>query len=169
MARRIRDAVQSLLNSQEIRRPPINVHAIAEFLDVTVVETAMSQDVSGMLVRDDQDLTIGLNRAHPQARKRFTLAHEIGHLTLHRGRPLIVDAAVRINLRDRTSATATDREEIEANQFAAELLMPVRMMMEAVADAKATTPDELQRELARRFRVSEEAMGYRLVNLGLTS
>jgi Zn-dependent peptidase ImmA (M78 family) len=57
-------------------------------------------------------------------RQRFTIGHELGHLTLHHGHDLILERLVRLNFRDATSSTANDEEEIEANHFAAELLMP---------------------------------------------
>jgi Zn-dependent peptidase ImmA (M78 family) len=64
----------------------------------------------------------------------------------------------------------TDAEEIEANRFAAELLMPRAMVMKSVsAIVKQTAPsrDELISKLAREFDVSTDAMGYRLINLGV--
>ncbi len=64
------------------------------------------------------------------------------------------------------SSQATDREEMEANRFAAALLMPEQMVVEA-ATAAPRDPEELVRSLARRFKVIEAAMGYRLINLGL--
>ena len=66
---------------------------------------------------------IGVNDLHAPRRQRFTIAHEVGHLEMHKGRPLVLDH-VRMNMRDATSSTATDVEEIEANQFAAAILMP---------------------------------------------
>ncbi|RWM02076.1 MAG: ImmA/IrrE family metallo-endopeptidase [Mesorhizobium sp.] len=54
-------------------------------------------------------------------RARFTVAHEIGHLFLHTGRPM-ARASSRANIpKFRLS-------EPQANQFAAELLMPRRFM-----------------------------------------
>jgi Zn-dependent peptidase ImmA (M78 family) len=96
----------------------------------------------------------------------------LGHLRLHPGRPLILDASARVNFRDRTASLATDREEIEANAFAAALLMPERLVLESVERVLGTkqhTPERLVRLLADDFQVSEAAMGYRLINLGITT
>jgi Zn-dependent peptidase ImmA (M78 family) len=56
--------------------------------------------VSGILFRDGEHHVIGVNSAHPLARQRFTIAHELGHRALHPGRELILDVPVRVNLMD---------------------------------------------------------------------
>lgn len=165
------DAVTALLQATEQAHPPVDLDRIADHLSLTVVKTDMEPDVSGMLIRGAQTgtNTIGLNKNHALVRRRFTLAHEIGHYELHRGRPLIVDSPVRINLRDRTSGMATDHEEMEANRFAAELLMPTTCVLDAAAAGRSGEAGELIARLARQFKVSEQAMGYRLINLGVLS
>lgn len=166
---RITDSVRELLGATGQTGPPVDVHKIAEHLGLVLVKTDMADDVSGMLIREEGASTVGLNKNHHPNRQRFTLAHEIGHHQLHRGRPLIVDSPVRVNLRDRTSGMATDREEMEANRFAAELLMPRDLVLDEVAGASVGSIDELKDRLAAEFKVSPEAMGYRLVNLGIVS
>jgi Zn-dependent peptidase ImmA (M78 family) len=68
---------------------------------------------------------------------------------------------------------ATDREEIEANAFAAALLMPapwVRAAFEnVVRGATVSSEDELAELLGARFNVSRQAMLIRLTNLGLVA
>lgn len=148
----------------------VDLTAIASTLRAEIVYEGMGNDVSGMLVRERDRIVIGVNADHSENRQRFTVAHELGHLVLHRGRPLVVDAA-RINLRDRTSSLATDLEEIEANSFAAELLMPRAMVLRdfrKIADADgAASLQSVKRDLAVGYGVSDLAMEYRLANLGL--
>ncbi len=167
--KRVDSAAHDLLVRFDASGPPVAVYDLARAMDVEVVHTSMPDDMSGMLIRDNGARTVGLNNSQAKRRKRFTLAHELGHLVLHRGRPLIVDSSIRVNLRDSASATATDREEMEANRFAAALLMPEDAIREAVVATGAATPTQLQRELAVLFDVSGEAMGYRLINLGITT
>jgi len=166
---RVDNAARELLSEFKVISPPVDVHGLAERLGVQVIASKLPADVSGMLIREDDQRTVGLNRTQTPSRQRFTLAHELGHLRLHRGRALIVDSSIRVNLRDAVSSAATDREEMEANRFAAALLMPEAMVLDAVRDAGLSSVDALQKRLARLFNVSAEAMGYRLVNLGITS
>lgn len=79
---------------------------------------------------------------------------------------------MRVNLRDKTSSMATDIEEIEANAFAAALLMPEKMIRDLInrlPASKRREPDDTATALADVFKVSTSAMNFRLINLGLTS
>jgi Zn-dependent peptidase ImmA (M78 family) len=149
---------------------PVDVEAVAAHLKAQIVLEHLDRSVSGMLYRDDDHVVIGVNSAHTERRRRFTVAHELGHLVLHKGRPLVVDH-VRVNFRDATSSTATDIEEIQANAFAAELLMPreqvIAMARQAGKADSVGTDAAVVRDLADGFEVSTEAMDYRLINLGL--
>ena len=158
------EAAERLLREFGIDKAPIQPNAIAEGLGAIVVTQELEPDVSGMLVRESDGLIIGVNKHHAPVRRRFTIAHELGHLELHRGRVLILDTPVRVDFRD----GASSREESEANRFAAALLMPQEMVVRAAA-AASRDPDELIKSLAREFRVSPAAMGYRLINLGILS
>lgn len=149
---------------------PVSVEKIAESLEVPIVEESLDRNVSGLLIRNDTDgAAIGVNAAHPWVRQRFTIAHELGHFMLHPGRALILDH-VRLNLRDNVSSLGTDREEREANAFAAELLMPrteVVAEVRRVLDHGGTPDSRFVADLAAGFGVSEQAMEFRLVNLGV--
>jgi Zn-dependent peptidase ImmA (M78 family) len=130
-------------------------------------------DVSGMLLREDgMPPVIGVNTAHATVRQRFTVAHELGHWALHPGRLVIFDRPMRVNRRDSVSAMATDREEIQANAFAAALLMPERIVRQRVSELppdEGRDPDRAAARLASVFDVSTLAMSFRLINLGLAS
>jgi Zn-dependent peptidase ImmA (M78 family) len=97
-------------------------------------------------------------------RRRFTIAHEFGHYLLHEGISEHVNYGYRVNFRDQESSLARDVEEIEANFFAASLLMP-RSMLDACGAVHAVDSDVLVRNLAKRFQVSQHAMSLRLANV----
>ncbi|MFD7094191.1 ImmA/IrrE family metallo-endopeptidase [Streptomyces xanthophaeus] len=162
-------AARALLREFRIEEPPINPCDLARELDILVVPQRMDDDVSGMLLRKDGSCVIGVNKAHSRERQRFTVAHELGHLRLHEGRPLILDTDARVNYRNSVSSMATDREEIDANRFAAALLAPEEMVRRAAQRISFRTTDDLVRALAQQFLLSEMAMTYRLMNLGIVS
>lgn len=148
---------------------PVPVEEIAAKLGVALVVETLDRNVSGLLFRQGDDRAIGVNAAHPMVRQRFTVAHELGHLQLHPGKELILDR-VRVNLRDDVSSLGTNREERDANAFAAELLMPrseILSQVQKVLDRGGTTDARFIADLALLFDVSEQAMEFRLVNLGL--
>lgn len=111
-----------------------------------------------------------MNANNAEVRQRFTIAHELGHLVLHKGKRLVVDRAVRVNFRDSVSSLATDREEMEANAFAAGLLMPsaaVTDELHRIVRGRHRTDSEVVDVLAGKFQVSRSAMEFRLINLGM--
>jgi Zn-dependent peptidase ImmA (M78 family) len=163
--------VGDLLEEAKITGPPVDVERLAGLRNASVVSDELDKGVSGALLRRTEGNVILVNRDHAHTRQRFTIAHELGHLLLHDGRPVIVDHVVRahVNLRDERSSLATDREEIDANQFAANLLMPAPFVRELVAKMLTRrTGDSVIPGLAKAFDVSEQAMEYRLINLGLS-
>lgn len=159
-----------ILQSHGVTAPPVPVEEIARQLGARLSFEHFGPDVSGMLFRDGDKAVIGVNATHPKTRQRFTIAHEIGHLHLHKGRPMFVDRPVRVDRRDGNASLGIDPKEIEANSFAANLLMPEKMIVAAVAHPSISRIDDMEeviRRLASRFDVSIQAMEYRLANLGL--
>lgn len=148
---------------------PVDVEAIARELGVRVEFQASDDDeLSGCIVSVPGGAVIGVNRDQARTRQRFTIAHELGHYVLHRRQ--LADVHLQRGYR---ASQGDDPTEIEANAFAAELLMP-RALVEASLrdrghgsglDAESGDTDVI-RELAREFDVSEQAMTIRLVNLG---
>lgn len=95
-------------------------------------------------------------------RNRFTLAHEIGHY-IHKYQGTEWDSRIvgLVEKRDELSARGTDKEERWANSFAAALLMPASLVMHF------WTEGENIDTIAKYFNVSESAIRYRIINLGL--
>jgi Zn-dependent peptidase ImmA (M78 family) len=172
VSRRTEEAAAKVLHSYGITAPPAPVEELAKRLGVTVVEERLESSVSGMLYREDDGLAvIAVNASHAPVRRRFSIAHEIGHFQLHPGRPVIVDHLVRgrVNMRDERSSLATSREEIEANGFAAALLMPAEWISADVEGRLGQSAARLIDDLAKRYDVSTQAMELRLINLGYRS
>ncbi|WP_049760801.1 MULTISPECIES: ImmA/IrrE family metallo-endopeptidase [Frankia] len=148
---------------------PVDKIAAAEGISV-VQEPFRDDEVSGVLLREPDRTMIIVNAANAVVRQRFTIAHEIGHFTLHRG-TVYLDGRARVNFRDGLSSMATDQEEIEANSFAAALLMPTKWVRTAFETTVRNSPvgseEELAGLLAGRFVVSRQAMLFRLIYLGL--
>ncbi|HIB69006.1 MAG TPA: ImmA/IrrE family metallo-endopeptidase [Phycisphaerales bacterium] len=143
---------------------PVDVKKIAEvFFDITVREMVFSDaSVSGAIGYKDNKVTIAVNKKHSEERQRFTMAHELGHYCLH-PEAMVVDRAL---YRNTVSSEAVSVKEIEANGFAAELLMPEHDVREKVREFNALCEDEI-RELCKRYGVSTMAMTVRLTSLGL--
>jgi Zn-dependent peptidase ImmA (M78 family) len=155
-----------LLRKLDLFSVPVNVGAVVEHLGANVVFDDLDDDVSGFLLREKGTSTIAINKQHHPNRQRFTLAHECGHLFLHadKGDRLWIDKA--LFFRDGSSSTGDQFAEIEANQFAAGLLMPEELITGTLGGERPISETDIIR-LAMRFEVSERAMTVRLVSLGL--
>ena len=161
---------EDLLSRHALNTTPISVETIAEREGIEVIRVSAGWNESGFLLREqDAHPVIGINRKNSPKRQRFTIAHELGHWQLHQGKPLIVDHSVMINKRDDVSSQATEPEEIQANQFAAALLMPEQLVRDRAAVGGFRSRDDLISRLAAEFDVSTDSMTWRLVNLGILS
>jgi hypothetical protein len=116
----------------------------------------------------------------PLPRRRFTAAHELGHYLLHFLRRLDAerDGATQIVQDDGADTVCEDEElslpemERQANQFAAELLMPeslCRTSCERLTNGQRTTSAFLEHRLSSELLVSRQAVRWRLRSLNLTN
>jgi len=167
MARRAEKRAGRVLKDLGIRNPPVDVEEVASRLDIETKRIELPNDCSATLVRQGDLAVIGVNRFHHPNRQRFSIAHEIGHHQLHKGGRYI-DKSTSVQFRNHESGTGTKQEEIEANQFAAALLMPAswvrREFKKLVFDLG---DDSALQALCEKFQVSSQAMTFRLVNLRL--
>jgi Zn-dependent peptidase ImmA (M78 family) len=134
---------------------PVQPEWIARVMGIEVVYDDLDANVSGYIENRGERPRIHLNRADSELRRRFTLAHEIGHFVQH---PDLTFEYV--DYRADLASRGTDESEMFANSFAAALLMPetaVQELIEAHAEEK---------QMARELGVSVAAMVNRLKGLG---
>jgi len=142
---------------------PINPLNVANFLGIDVYETNFTEEdgknVSGIVAVEDGQPVIYVNASDPHVRRRFTIAHEIGHVYLghltNKENNELIDDEVRLR------SVNWNTEEKLANAFAAQLLMPASLIRHAISRGHSTVE-----ELAELFDVSEQSMVFRLKNLG---
>jgi len=149
---------------------PVDVVQIAKECGLTIRKEDLEEEVSGMLVIQDDHAVIGVNKNHHPNRQRFTVAHELGHFLLHaKSSQIFVDASP-VFYRDEQSSEGTKTQEIEANIFAAELLMPEAALKEMLSRRPVDIYDEDDMaDLGKKLRVSVQALTIRLTKLGLAS
>ena len=169
MSTKIERRAERILKMAGIDTVPVSVERIARRLGLTIKPADLGEDCSGVLVRKGNRAIIGVNWKHSLTRRRFSIAHEIGHFDLHRGETYI-DRGYRVHFRDLESGSGTKQEEMEANAFAAALLMPATLVRDAfVRQPFDLTEDDVLVSLASKFKVSTQAMTYRLMKLRIIS
>jgi len=138
-------------------KAPVDITALATELGVAVFDSYdLPPGISGKICLDptaDSGYSITVNANEPYRRRRFTVAHECAHFLLHRskiGDELTDDALYR-------SEKLNTQEEFQANNKAAELLMPRKLMNDYIRKGIVSVS-----QLADEFEVSEPAMRVRM-------
>ena len=161
-SRLAREKAHGILKMYRISQPPVDVVKISNLLGFKVVPFPFPDTISATIRIENSKKVIGINQKQSETRQRFSIAHELGHyLSGHENFSHNSETFVD---RDKKYLDPHHREEEEADEFAAELLMPEFMLKKDVLEKKMTAP-----ALATRYNVSEQAMWIQLINLKLAA
>ena len=135
-------------------KSPVDVRAIARELGLEVyADDKLPDHISGMINKDDEGYFVVVNFHHHPNRQRFTVAHEIAHFVLHRD---AIGNGITDNRLFRSHLSSS--LEKQANQLAADILMPWDLISELIE----CEPDASAQWLAQKLRVSMSALAIRL-------
>ncbi len=156
---------------------PVDPYDLATRMGVDVFQATFAEETTAGAIRwRDGRPEILVREGDPSFRQAFTVAHELGHFLLHwksspsgeDGQATFIDSDLELyrhgpdlSETEPDEARARHHREVQANMFAAALLMPeaeVRKEWRRLASVK---------KLARAFEVSPMAMNYRIDQLGL--
>ena len=162
----VEQQAKEILKQHGLYSVPVDPVLLANRLGVTVNNAKFSDDaLAALIAKRGRTTRIFVEQSDPPYRKRFSIAHELAHHFLH----LLEDGEIvdkRTDMfRERESAVGSESEErmreVQANWFAAALLMPEELVRVEWDDNPS------MKRMAELFNVSEEAMGYRLDILSL--
>jgi len=165
-AQEIASKAVEILQEFQITSPSVPIEKIAKKMGAKVRFSPLDDELSGMIFIKEGTPIIGVNSFHAPNRQRFTIAHELGHYALgHSGLSEEVHID-KILMRGSIAASGTDEIEIEANRFAAEILMPLKFVQDEL-DGKVFDIDDEKaiQDLAKLFKVSTAVVQIRLSNL----
>lgn len=157
----VRKIALNLLSKIGIKSAPVYVrdilkHLIAQGIKVEFYERDFGEGRKGIQITDpekESDLIIAINKNQHEHSKRFTAGHELGHYFLKHNKHRhehCVDIFEK-------GKEARDPLEMEANQFAAELLMPTYILKEDLKNNVGNI-----QVLAAKYNVSKLAMGWKI-------
>lgn len=160
----IRQKVDSILQETDLDVAPISIISIAKFYGFSVYEMDLGDQVSGLIMVDEKKIKgydssriIVVNSKHSVGRRRFTIAHELGHYFLD-------DCPTKCYAhRDNGDYSPKERD---ANSFASMLLMP-EDEIKRFAKHYFGDDDEMSYYIAQKFNVSQSAAEVRLKKLEL--
>lgn len=139
--------------------PSLDVEGVVKALGIEIRKEYLKDDLSGVLRKSPESSKweMLINAKHHPNRQRYTIAHELGHYCLHRH--------FQIEFEDRIffRGAESNKEEMQANSFASEVLMPESDFRKMVHDGKNKID-----ELAQEFGVSTLALRIRAKSLGMS-
>lgn len=147
---------------------PVDVAKVAERFGILVQEIQLS-DADGALTKEENEpFKASLKLFQSEHRKRFTLAHEIGHFVKDYQNYGWQDKMGELVHRSQLSSLGKDPDEIWANTYAATLLMPASALKTVYNKfCNVMDSEDVEGYLADVFNVSPESMHYRLLSVEL--
>ncbi|UFH34545.1 ImmA/IrrE family metallo-endopeptidase [Flavobacterium acetivorans] len=142
-----------------------SLELFASGLGITLIEKPL-ENCDGRIIFGKTKTLVELNsEIEFEEKKRFTLAHEIGHFILHKNIEIHNDNEGTTSwFSNKESQAKAGKQESEANQFASELLMPTTLFIEKIK-GKPFSPD-LLRSLSQYFKTSITSVIFRYFELG---
>lgn len=142
--------VTTLLKSAGVSSAPVDLRNVTRACGLSYEEVDyFPDDVDALIVTSDGRTVAVVNRNQSVTRRRFSLAHELGHFVLHKDQSVLENAVSIDDPPSEESQGGTSLTEREANFFAGELLIPLALLK------KAFKPGMTAADLAREFEVSE--------------
>lgn len=143
---------QKVLKDCGIAVPPVDLVVILRAHGIQYQEVDdFPGDVDALIIEDGTKVYAAVNSRQHLHRRRFSLAHELGHYFLHKDSNFEESITIDSPPSDESEIGTKDPAESEADTFAGELLVPLEMLK---AHVQKGIP-----ELSRIFMVSEQVVG----------
>lgn len=153
-----RHAAKGLLKAAKLQSVPIEINQLMGTVKQTfdVIVKGVPNDMfngkgDAMTQTRDKCVFIIYNDSRAVVRKRFSVAHELGHLYIG-----------HLHGNSSNDLNSTNFDEIEANAFAAHLLMPPELLRKDIKTGMNKPED-----LAAKYNVSVDALWFQLRNTNL--
>lgn len=155
-----REKADNIIEMFHVDEAPIDIFGIAQDLGFIVDKIELPNEITAKIEVHEDIKVIFVNSKHSESRQRFSVGHELGHyLSGHEN--FNMDTRLMANP-DRKYLNPQYQQEYEADDFAAEILMPKKILKVDVEENKLSLT-----ELVEKYEVSEQAMTIQLVNLKL--
>lgn len=162
MVNNCKQEAERILEQQKWMVPPVDPSIIAKKLNIKVLDCSFEDaNISGYY--DFEENTIYINRNEFIKRQQFTIAHELGHALLHK--EWVKSSNYTCLYRNQLAVPSADNKETEANEFAANLLVP-RFMLDQyykeLIESQAYLIEDCLQKISDAFFVSLQVVKIRL-------
>ena len=152
---------KAIIQSLQIRNPSeINVKDIAMVRGAFVRERLLEGSEARLVRKGGLGIITVNSRIPEEGRKRFAIAHDLGHFELHSASQLIVCTEEDMFLWNENKS-----QELEANEFASNILMPEEIFRRYVTPGRPNL--DAVKELSTEFRTTLTATVLRYVQLSI--
>ena len=149
---------------------PVPIEDVARAVDISSIKAIGAKGFEGGLITDREKSrgVILVNRQNYRQRQRFTIGHELGHFLMPHLPEEGVQFMCTVADMQKSGASKTmdrvTRMEVEANRFAANMLMPARLFRRDLSRSVASGLTVLL-HLAEKYDTSKEATARRFCDL----
>jgi len=153
------EKASNIIKKLQIRDPSeILIKDISILRGIFVKEEILEGSEARLIKKGNKGIITVSNKIPEIGRKRFAIAHEVGHFELHKKSQLI-----HCNEEDLCAWNENKKQEIEANEFAANILMPSNIFIRFIK--KGQPNFENIKKLSNEFRTTLTATAIRYVSL----
>jgi len=146
----VRKKARQIIKDSKTTSPPVILRKIIDFLgkefDIEIIKADFCGEYDGITVTIGDSHALGFDENSPINRKRFSIAHELGHIVLGHTN----------GKNDDYDFDSKDFREHEANEFAAELLVPYDFLKKDVNSGLTV------KDLSCKYYVSEQMLWNRI-------
>ncbi|MEJ7506981.1 ImmA/IrrE family metallo-endopeptidase [Staphylococcus simulans] len=180
-----REVAISLMERDKTRDIYDIIHNLEEFIESFGIKVFYSNMdgfelpslISGYsIVNKNGTPEIVINANETLARQRFTMAHEFGHIIMHwnwldnRSKGLNTNKYEILFRKSPIGNDYSDIKEIQANEFASELLLPHKLLKDIIGDTKELKKnpiilEEIKKRVAGAFNVSMSFANVQLLKI----
>jgi Zn-dependent peptidase ImmA (M78 family) len=147
-----------LLGINALQLPASELNEVVGKLQTSELDQTRSEEILGYY--DFENNTVYINNDQSLYRKRFTMAHEIGHHQMHKDHG---KSQFRKIFTSKDAVDPSNPLEVEANYFAGYLLVPDQLVIDTLPYTKVMLGGEqMISELSKLFGISREATRIRL-------
>lgn len=135
----------------------IDIENLISKMNIRLVTTELEEGILGASkVEGLKRLIVISSRVYNEEQKRFTLAHELGHILIHRGTHYF-------SKEEFTTISTSKQKEDEADRFAVELLLPSKIIRNIIR--KDDINFELIKQIAQKYKTSLTCTAIRVAEL----
>lgn len=152
------DYAEMLLRKYSNGTVPVDVYSIAEKLNIQILNEKLD-DMEGLLLNTEQKIIIINSEITHKQRRKFTIATLIGHTVI----PWHLKTTYYMRKKGSSTLTTEELEEMEAHQFASNLIMPSSSLKQDLINMEVSLKS-LEELAYEKYDVSLFSLAIRLVD-----